>query len=669
MAKTILSNFRGHVASQLYESLTELANNVYYITASRHTEYDSGDDDIPTLYDSIKETEIDYFNELIFGKKISSNDIALMVNKYTWTSNTVYDKYSHLDNSLFNKQFYVVHKNGAVYNVYKCLNNNFESPSTQAPTDTDAEAEYFQTADGYVWKFLYQVSETTFEKFATANYMPVYTNNAVTGNTVDHAILTVDITSNGSSYYSTVNGTFTSTDIRTSNSTTYRLTSSASSNSDFYTGCILYLNGGTGAGQIRRIIDYTTSRIALIDSPFDTSPDDTTSYFVRPEVLITGDGEGALAYAEVNAASITPVYPVTGVVMVNTGIGYTYATATVVGNTGTSNAASNAAVLIPIITPAGGHGSDVPKELGCSKLGISVQYQTDETGYISINNDYRKISILKDPYFDNVTLTLSGEQGTTSGSENIYQFKYSTLLGTLNVSSASNSYSNSSGSVFDIGNSVRVGDNIYFYDTTNSVQCIRTVTAVNTTHIQVNSNVSFSCTATKFALATVTARGVRAGYSGGDLYLTNTEPKFVENLLVIGADSGAIGNVTNITVGESTKDFNSWQTFDGRNRIYISNIAGTFNEDEELTQSSTGSSGVIHEANSSVIYYTGETGYITSGTLNTVRGSDSQATANVTTKYTPDIVRNSGKLLYIESSDPISRSISQSETIRLVLEF
>ena len=592
-----------------------------------------------------------------------------MVNKYTWTSNTVYDKYSHLDSTLYEKQFYVVHKTGAVYNVFKCLNNNFGAPSTQAPTDTDAEAEYFQTADNYVWKFLYQVSETTFEKFATSNYMPVYSNTAVQGNTVDHAILTIDITSNGSSYFSTVNGTFTSGDIRVSNNTTYRLTSTSSSNTDFYTGCVLYLNQGTGAGQMRRIIDYASSRIALIDSPFDTTPDDTTSYFVRPEVLIAGDGTGAYAYATVNAASITPAYPVTGVVMVNTGIGYTYATATVVGNTGTSNAASNAAVLVPIITPAGGHGSDVPGELASSKLGISVKYNTSETGYISVNNDYRKISILKDPYFNNVTLALSGEQGATSGTEEIYQFKYSTLLGTLNVSSGSNNYSNSSGSAFDIGNSVRVGDYVYLYDTTNSVQCIRTVTAVNTTHIQVNSNVSFSCTATKFALATVTARGVRAGYSGGDLYLTNTEPKFVEGLLVIGASSGAIGNVTNITVGENTKDFNSWQTFDARSRIYINNLSGTFNEDEPLTQSSSSSTGIVHEANSSVVYYTGEVGYIAAGTLNTVRGSDSQATANVTTKYTPDIVKNSGKLLYIESSDPISRSISQSETIRLVLEF
>jgi hypothetical protein len=420
---------------------------------------------------------------------------------------------------------------------------------------------------------------------------------------------------------------------------------------------------------MRRIIDFTSARVATIDEAFDTTPDDTTSYLVRPEVYITGDGEGALAYAVVNTTSVTPAYPITGVVMVNTGIGYTYATATVIGNTGTSNAASNAAVLVPIITPAGGHGYDVAKELGSSKLGISVQYQTNETGYIPVNNDYRKISILKDPYFDNVTLSLSGEQGATSGTENIYQFKYSTLLGTLNVSSSSNNYSNTSGSVFDIGNSVRVGDYVYFYDTTNSVQCIRTVTAVNTTHIQVNSNVSFSCTATKFALATVTAVGVRSGYSGGDLYLTNAEPKFVEGLLVIGADSGAIGNVTNITVGENTKDFNNWQTFDARSRIYISNISGTFVEDEALVQSSTSSSGIIHKANSSVIYYTGEVGYIGAGTLNTVRGSDSQATANVTTKYTPDIVKNSGKLLYIESSDPISRSISQSETIRLVLEF
>jgi hypothetical protein len=38
-------------------------------------------------------------------------------------------------------------------------------------------------------------------------------------------------------------------------------------------------------------------------------------------------------------------------------------------------------------------------------------------------------------------------------------------------------------------------------------------------------------------------------------------------------------------------------------------------------------------------------------------------------KYTPDIQKGSGELLYIENNNPISRSNTQSETIRLVLNF
>jgi len=668
MGKIVLRNFRRHVVDQLVESITEPANNVYYLVASRSTEYDGGDDQVPSPTESVKDVEIDPYQEIIFGKKITSNDVAYMIDRYTWTSNTVYARYNHTDTDLLTKQYYVVHKNGAVYNVYKCLDNNFGGTSTAAPTDTDTSADSFITVDGYKWKFLYQVPEATFEKFATSNHMPVYTNTAVSAAAVDGAITVVGITSNGSNYISSLDGTFSSADIRVSNNTTYRLSSQGSSNADFYTGSVIITVAGTGAGQYRTLVDYTTDRIAVIDSAFTVTPDATTQYIIRPKVVITGDGTGALAYATVNTASGT-LYPINSVVMVNVGSNYSYATAVVAGNTGSVNAASNAAVLIPFISPSGGHGTNPAKELGCKRIGLSVKYNTDESGYLPVVNDYRKIQILKDPLFDNVQISLTDEKGSTASDEIIYQFKYSRLHGEVSVTTSSNSFSNSAGVSTDFSNSVRVGDYIYIYDTTNNVQRIKQVSFVNSSVIQISSNVGFACTNAKFALATITAQAVRTGYSGGVLYVTDATPKFTTGELIIGEETGATGLITAINVGEPTKSYNNWNTFDNRTRIYISNLSGTFANDEPIYQSTTNANGFMHSANSTLVCLTQVNGTFNSGSIYTLTGQDSGATANILSSYTSDIVTGTGDLLYAEHGDPITRNGSQSETIRLVLEF
>ena len=62
-------------------------------------------------------------------------------------------------------------------------------------------------------------------------------------------------------------------------STTITLRSGASSADDFYNLMAVVLTGGTGAGQVRKISDYTGStRIATVDTAWGTTPDSTTTY-------------------------------------------------------------------------------------------------------------------------------------------------------------------------------------------------------------------------------------------------------------------------------------------------------------------------------------------------------------------------------------------------------
>lgn len=51
---------------------------------------------------------------------------------------------------------------------------------------------------------------------------------------------------------------------------------------DSYVGCAIYITGGTGTGQTRSIIGYTSGRVATISPAWDTQPDNTSVYKVLP---------------------------------------------------------------------------------------------------------------------------------------------------------------------------------------------------------------------------------------------------------------------------------------------------------------------------------------------------------------------------------------------------
>ena len=71
---------------------------------------------------------------------------------------------------LENSKFYVLTDE---FNVYKCLDNNLNSPSISKPTGTTVDPVFL--ADGYMWKFLYNIPIALRNKFLTDQYIPVVT--------------------------------------------------------------------------------------------------------------------------------------------------------------------------------------------------------------------------------------------------------------------------------------------------------------------------------------------------------------------------------------------------------------------------------------------------------------------------------------------------------------
>jgi len=91
------------------------------------------------------------------------------------------------ENNLEDALFYVMTDD---YNVYKCLDNNNNAPSTVKPTGTSVSP--INAADGYVWKYMYNVPINLRGKFLNDNYIPVVsalTNQFYSNGTVDNVII------------------------------------------------------------------------------------------------------------------------------------------------------------------------------------------------------------------------------------------------------------------------------------------------------------------------------------------------------------------------------------------------------------------------------------------------------------------------------------------------
>ena len=411
MAKQLITDyFRLNNAKQLRESISEAANNAYYVFVGRHTSYANGDSIVPNPTNSTQEINVDSYRNMIFGKRISSSDVKIMTRRYDWTSGTSYSKYdSAVD--LSNTSFYVLTNSASQYHVFKVLDNAGGAVSTSQPqfSDTGADDEYYSTSDGYVWKYMYSITKSDFDKFATADYIPIIPNANVVANSVSGAIDVITITSGGSNYNSSFANTFEATNLRIGGDTTkYGLASGASANNDFYNDSFIYISAGTGVGEIRKIVNYDvigTDKVITLDSAFNTAPDTTSTYEITPSVDIVGDGGSAKARALVNTASGNSIHKVE---IIQRGTNYSFATATVVGNTG---GVSNSAVLSVVIGPKGGHGSDAEYELGGRYLGFSTSFANSEANTIPTTNDYRTIGILKDPLYANVQFSLSSVVG------------------------------------------------------------------------------------------------------------------------------------------------------------------------------------------------------------------------------------------------------------------
>jgi hypothetical protein len=767
-ARTLVTHiFRTHSAEQIIDSITNEANT-YYLFAGNHLTYDSGDSSPSTPNNSVDCLNANTYMNMTFGKKITSSDVLPMIARYNWTANTVYTMYEHDNADLLSNTFYVNVDAGEYQHVFKCLFNNNGANSTIQPDFASSTQEsnlfdtddgYYETSDGYQWKYMFSIPHATFDKFATSDFIPVVANTEVTDAAIDGSIDVIKVETGGYRYDNYFNSVFASGDLRVSstaselsgisserlyslgsyrssansagsvsvtasqsnitgtsttftsdyevgdyvkvaNSTaeetkrisaitnntlmtisgaftntftgantslTFPYVSSASN--DFYNDCMIKIVAGTASGEYRRIVDYVNDgnkKIAVLESKFTVNPDTTSRYQVSPRVMIYGDGgqtTNCEARAIVNSAAANSVYKIE---VLERGAGYIKATANVLY----SNVipVSNTADIKPIVSPPGGHGYDVSHELGVSNLGISVNFANGESNTISTDNDFRMIGIMKEPLFANVNITMkklsdnsSGSDGTFLVNEKVYHFDYKRLAGTISVSTTANTANGTSTDLYD---SLIVGDDIIIRSG-NSWMLSNVSSTTNATHITIGSNAVFTNTAAYIYIANLCAEAYVTQVTSGTLTLTNVSSFFETNNKIIGTSSHAIANVANVAINGINKD-NGFDTFN-QMTFFTGTVDGTFIEDEVVYQGNLSSANArFHSGNSTSLYVTNMFGNITTGTI---VGVDSGAVFTATTKYNGEIVPTSGQVIYLQNGSKVSRANTQTETIKVIVEF
>ena len=700
--KLVTNTFKTHVAKQFVESLTESDNSIYFVGAHRSSAF-VNDSIPPDPATDLYATHYELYDELLFGKHVTAADVTHMIRNVPWTTGTVYEMYDSRLADPETKNFYVVSKEAASYHVFKCLNNNGGVPSTVQPkrSEIDPSDDFYQTSDGYEWKYMYSISPSQYLKFATLDYVPLFVNSAVKANAIDGSIDTLIIEDAGSSYYSFARGTFKDVAVG-GNNLIYTLESSSmtlSSNDAFYENCSIYIDSGIGNGQIRTIIDYFVSggqKSVLLDSPFEPTPDGSSSFIISPRVIISGDGVGARARCDIDEADGS----VESVTIINRGQGYTYADIEVVGNTGTTSVATTSSALVrAVISPPGGHGSDPINELYASRVGIAVEFVGDEGATIPVANDFRKVSLIKDPLFKDADLILT-ESASASG---LQIGEYVTQAST-----------GASGKITGLSaNTVSLTNIRGFFETSQPSAANSEVLDVNTAIVGMNSEITKYVYSLDRSFETFDQRQIFAVELTDDgLYNTG----FIEDEYVVqsGLNQTSSTNLVRLTLsgledafkfvdGETVSQVNAGGitvtgtvTARQMNVLTIASPTSYFTTNTDITGVTSGAVsivtdydntfaataiGIVHEvqmASSTIgtIALTGVNGTFLlsdtdTNTINSFKGQTSQSVASLTDidESRNKLVDGSGEFMYVENFIPIDRDESQTERIKLVIEF
>ena len=423
----LLSAYKKAIIDEVITNVTSNTSQYYAFAANPISSANGAANNTADDYSTIFKSDWN----MLFGKKLKTDDIVPVIKNNSWTSNTVYQRYDNTSTSLHsNNTFYVVCEPvapGGEYHIYKCLDNANSSVSTIDPSTigTPTQTTSFQTADGYRWRYISSISSANYTKFAADNYVPVYANNTIAaGASALAGVETVVIRSGGVGYAAYSNGVVRSNP----NSTIIQIENFASENNDFYVNNSIYIyNSIAATSQLKRISSYvanTTGKWVYLSEAANTTniTPAVTEYIISPRVVFETDGDSQpAAYSVVDPGANS----ISEIVILDNGSDISWANVYIQSNSSFGSGAN----LYAIAPPPGGHGADPVTELNVAGLGIAFNFSNTEGSTIPTANVlYTKIGIIKNPYI----LNTNGTKGARFSANTLDQLVVANVSYTFN---------------------------------------------------------------------------------------------------------------------------------------------------------------------------------------------------------------------------------------------
>lgn len=492
------------------------------------------------------------------------------------------------------------------------------------------------------------------------------------------------------------------------------------------------LKNPSGSFLLGQTVDFLTttganSGLANLVSVVDLTQN-SIEYDIGPTVKITGDGTDAIAVASVNTSSGSG-NTISSVTMINAGSGYTRANVEIYANTLYGSGATGVAIISPI----DGHGSDVITELGGRYASITTKFNTlsNENWYYPLSVSFRKVGIIKTPEFANITITtsdysrvsldLSDQIGTWQANEVVVQ---DTSNATGIVVSGNSTVLN----LKDVSGTFVQSNTLFGYTSgsTANVVTVSTVTFESGETIR-QQNTGATARVSSVSGNTVYLTRITGDFSNGIVIYGETTNAHATVTNIQSSDeaknlSTTFGDRFNqsarITLSTFTGTFQNLEyitqeTTNAKGRIIsksndldftISALSGSFSVGDTVINANTSANAKVTFANSTYIKVTAvsNTSLFTSNNqinnglsanatidsvrtvlivsdvygnnflsgISTITGETSSAQGTISLVTNPDLVRNTGKVIYTEASNSvINRTENTTEEIRLTIKF
>ena len=406
MTTKTFQTFSFNTAEQFKESFFESSPTITYVFIGNHTPWPN--ESVPPDILGSSQQEKSSWDNMYAAKKITGNDLELVVPWSGWATGNVYKQY---DDSLEMQELLSANVSASIdpmyiitddRNVYKCLSNNSGTASTTKPTgDYTSSNGTISTSDGYIWKYMFNVLPSN-RFLANTEWIPAPTNTGSLGYNVNNfgiidGQLTTIVIENSGSNYITVSSNCNPF-VAGQTTLVFANTKNITSN--------MYVTGtGIAGGTYISSVNPAQSSINLSLSTTESGGGpQANTLIISPRIYIDGDGVGAITQSTINAAG-----SITSVNLSSFGTGYSRANVIAYAN-GTN---FSARVIVP---PKFGHAYNPAKELNANNVMVRVrvgELDSTENGLIESNTNFRQIGLIRNPYKYGETISANNNTSNT----------------------------------------------------------------------------------------------------------------------------------------------------------------------------------------------------------------------------------------------------------------